>query len=198
MKYVETKIVPLTMQLAMKTSTMPEFRGERPLKKMHVAFLRARYDNGTFYSPRWSYVTMHGVRYRINGQHSSAMLIELGDKFPTNLVAVMDEFTANEACDLAELFGQFDAVRSVRGRSQVITAHGRIHEDLDFVTSTSMGACVRGIWYGKTNGSRASASAEELARLLHVAGDFVAWANAYVKKPLVGRPECVVGVVFLT
>lgn len=197
--YKDTTLVPLTTELVEEIVTMPVFKGERPLKKSRIEFLRARFDDGYFYSPRFAIAKLHGKNYRLNGQHSSNMLLERNGEFPEGRTAVIDTFTCEDEMDLAECFGLFDPTKSNRTRSEIANAHGRVHDELDEVSMTNLCGIVSGLAYGldECRSNCSGLSAEDSARLVHDNVQFVLWANPFFNNKFLARAG-VIGAMFQT
>lgn len=87
--------------------------GERILKKSRVRHLNNERLNGRFHHPEWAqaYVEVNpDVMYRVNGNHSSAMLAQLSPaEFPAGLTLTLTTYEIDSIeDDLANLFNMFD------------------------------------------------------------------------------------------
>lgn len=194
-RQTKDEIVPLTRTLAEDFATMRGVPGERKLSNARQNFLRARYDDGKFHTPVWAVAVLGGVRHRVNGQHSSNMLLSLNGHFPIDRRVHLMEFSCDSQEDLAELFAQFDAKDSARSYSDILTSHGRIHAELNDVSPTSMATAVSGIAYALNLNKKVGT--DERARLVHAHQGFVIWANPFVKFRGISRAP-VVGAMFDT
>ena len=77
-----------TRDLAITVAHMPGLEGERDLKHARITFLDSHRRAGTFVSPSWAVVVdkTTGLRYRVNGHHSSTMLAAVdAPEYPTDL-----------------------------------------------------------------------------------------------------------------
>lgn len=171
----------LTEDLAIDFACMPQFCGERRKQKARVSQLYDHLRAGRFYSPRWATGTLEGKTYRVNGQHSSAMLVDSGDYFPSGMDVIIDRFTCYSAEGLANLFSIFDPKYSARTRNDIINAAGRIHGDLSDVSTTILSLATSGIVFSKcieTGASQKSFSDQYRAGLVHQNKEFILWRNS--------------------
>lgn len=178
-KQLSVKAIPLTPELATEFATMNRSPGERPLKKERVAFLAKKIEDGEFHSPTWAFAWLRGVKYRVNGQHSSHMLSGANGHFPQGLSAVVYEFSCETDFDLAELFRQFDNPESIRSVGDAVNAHAKIEPELEGISKTAISRAVDGIGqYEKLNhGVRLSHI--DRARLTHSHKSFIKWYSKY-------------------
>lgn len=196
-EHISTSVKPLTKELAREVSKMPGYKGERPLRRGRVEFLRSRLDEGFFYPPRWSFVRIGDTTYRANGQHSSFMLSESDGNFPKSLNVIIDEFNASSLLDVADLFGQFDNRKCTRTPMELVNAHARVHGELDQMSPTRLAASVAGIAYGMCDGRVGIGDAEWRARLTHQHTRFILWADEFLATRFMSRAP-VVGAMFRT
>jgi hypothetical protein len=113
-----TRIEPLTQDLAKQVAAMPGLPGERQIRGARLKFLHNHLRNGSFVGPNWA-VAIHetsGETFRINGQHSSNMLANLGQEdFPEGLNVTIDTYGFTDMReDAPGLFNLFDHPRSAR------------------------------------------------------------------------------------
>lgn len=198
LKYIKTRLEPLTPKLAHEVAGMDHYEGDRRLKPGQMDFLRAKVRVDLFYAPRWSFCWVGKRKLRINGQHSSKMLSDLDGDFPRGMLAVIDEFSADDVEDIAELFGQFDAGASTRTTGELNRAHAACHIELRDVKPTYLTQITAGIFYGLMGGVGSKKMRnDEKAKLLHHHTAFATWASRFVVKPWLGRSS-VVGAMFAT
>ena len=194
------KTVKMTRSLAEEIRDLPQHSGERKLKRRRVEWLRGKLKDGLFHTPVWSRVEMGGRIYRINGQHSSVMLCEETDSVFDGRQVHLDDYRADQAEDIAELFCQFDGQASTRTRPEIVTAHARVHGSLDELSTNVLGACVSGIAYGLCNASTRDANryrSERRAKLLHDYTAFALWSGEFVVAKQL-RSVGVAGAIFRT
>ncbi len=202
-KYLQTTTQSLTPKLAHEVANMNAWDGERALQKRRIAFLEKMLNDGLFYSPRWSFVKVqsHGnLKFRMNGQHSSHVLASRGGPFPRGLVAIMDEFSASDDNEVAELFALFDTQQSLRNRAEVTNAHARCHRELDAASPTTLTAIASGIAYGLDDGKtpRSVMRASDTAKLLHGYTKFAQWAISFAGSKKWLKRASVIGCMFRT
>lgn len=173
------KTIPLTRELAEDVATMRGTPGERALDKGRLAYLKNRYDDGAFHTPEWAVASLNGVRYRVNGQHSSNMLVALNGEFPKGMSVSFKEFSCDSVQDLADLFSQFDAARSARNFGDIIGAHASIHPELHSIKKTYIQKAVSGIVFAM--GLSKKVTTDERAALVHSHQPFLIWSAEFVR-----------------
>lgn len=197
-QHISTEVVPLTKALASRVAATPNYQGERALQRRRLGYLAQRLRDGLFYPPRWSLVRVGGTEYRVNGQHSSAMLTENIDLFPDGMSVVIDRFEADSMRDVADLFSQFDNKASVRSRMEIVNAHARVHVELDAMSSTTLSACVSGMSYALCDGKGLRSYADDQrAALTHEHMEFVQWVHEFAKARVLSRAT-VIAAIFRT
>lgn len=120
---VKTETVPLTLEIAKHYRRMLALRGDRDVDscagRKRVDKLRQMNLAGQFHSPIWSAVIVtgeKGKKFRIDGAHSTMMLVESGADFPKDLSVTIRTFraaTIEEAVRLWELFNPKISMRSL-------------------------------------------------------------------------------------
>ena len=97
---------------------MPGLPGERDIRPARLRFLKVHLGDGTFVGPNWAIAVQRetGETFRINGQHSSNLLVSLApEEFPQGLNVTIDVFEFTDMGeDVAGLFDLFDHPRSTR------------------------------------------------------------------------------------
>ena len=181
-KYHGIEMKDLTKEIVEDFATMPHLRNEREKRAARIATLRQKLDDGLFFPPRWATVVFDGNMYRVNGQHSSLMLADTNGHFPKNLKVIIDRFSCETEAECALLFEQFDDRRSSRTGSEVVTAHGRVHERLDSCSATTMRYIVSGLGYALSNlNETGRPTVNDNAKLIHNHQDFALWADQYAR-----------------
>jgi hypothetical protein len=187
-----TRIVPLTLLLAKEFATMLAFVGERPIVKARITWLRRELDAGRFYSPRWAIAKLKGRKYRVNGQHSSAMLVAAGNSgpFPEGLQVMIDEFEVDSEADLAELFARFDPRQSVRTESEVVVAWARQFTELAGLKAVTITSATTAVarWKALTGKASLRMSPEVKRGLVGDHLEFVIWSAAVLKFTMLRGP----------
>lgn len=183
---LSTKAVPLTRRFVAQFASLPTFLGDRsfetPQGRRRIAWLRRLLDEGKFFSPKWATATLGGMTYRVNGGHSSAMLLECDNGvFPAHLNAIVDEFKCETAEDLADLFDQFDPRKSIRTINDRITAHKSVHDELADIAPTPLAKGTAGIAaFYSGFGESERLEEDERIRLIHKHQEFLLWSCRYL------------------
>lgn len=171
-----TRTVPVTRELAEEFATMPAWKGERPLRAERVATLAKKIAAGQFYSPTWAVVTLDGVTYRMNGQHSSNALAACSN-IPAGLQVTILEFRAETEQDLADLFAQFDIPESARRMHDVLNAHAATETAVADCPLKTLQVILAGI--AEAQGSFGKDTHSERAVLMHTHGEFIEFARRF-------------------
>jgi len=144
---------------------MPPLDRERDLKSLRVDRLRERLLGGLILPFTWMSVWVDGVEYRLNGQHSSAVLLEMNGTRPRMLVAHVTEFEASDMEEAAEIWSQIDAVWNARSASDIYRMTGATTPQLCELSSKMLSICAAGITldhFGNSSNSTAHDKAELL------------------------------------
>lgn len=178
-RQTETKVLPLTRELAMDVATMQAWRGERPLRPQRLQMLKSKLDRGLFHSPQWAIAELGNQLYRMNGQHSSTVLAEY-EPFPEGLSVTIQIFEVDDAQDLATLFAQFDNPGSSRRSREILNAHVQAESLFTDAGINELQTIVGGIAMGITGAAQCgSCNAEEKARLIRSHSEFVEWVRQF-------------------
>lgn len=122
---------PLTSDLAQTFRDLPGSPTERVLDRGRLKHLRQKADEGLLVTFHWATARMPDGRvFRVNGQHSSAMLCDLNGAFPDGAHAHIDEYEVSSPEGLAQLFRQFDDRKSSRSSSDVAAAYQGLEQEL--------------------------------------------------------------------
>lgn len=121
---IESKTIPLTLELAEAHRTLLSPPTERPLKEERVKFLRDRAEAGLFLPVSWAIALIgaNRAKARINGQHSSTALCRLKENFPKGLQCHYDQYHVKDENGLILLFRQLDNRVSNRTKTDVAAA----------------------------------------------------------------------------
>lgn len=189
----------ITTEFAMEVATHPRWKGERDLKRSRIDMLRGELNAGRFYSPTWVFAWLNGVKLRVNGQHSSTMLAECGEKLPRGIVVTVLEFLCQNENDVADLFSTFDRPESARNITEILNSHASIHDDLCSVSARSIKKCTAGIITALrlTKRLQGSPTRDDRARLVHSHREFIAWGGKLVGSRMIDR-DAVSAAIYLT
>lgn len=190
---------PITLDFAMEVATHPKWKGERDMSKSRVELLRRELDAGRFYSPTWVFAWLGGKKYRVNGQHSSNMLAECGDKMPRGMIATVIEFLCETENDIAELFGTFDRPESARNIRDILGSHAAIHPEISDASPRTIGKATAGVVSALryTKRLKGAITRDDRARVVHTHTDFISWGSKLLSSRLI-EYEAVSAAIFLT
>jgi hypothetical protein len=96
---------------------------ERTLEPRRVTELVKRIKEGRWLPCNWATVEYLGVKYRMNGMHSSKAMLDASDSLPETVVIHLDHFKADSPDGMGLLFRQFDARISARSKQDVAGAY---------------------------------------------------------------------------
>jgi len=151
-KLISSETVDLTPQLAADFAAMPASLTEREIKPKRVEHLKDAVLGGRALAFNWmrAKVTDSGILYRVNGQHSSAMLTQLNGQFPDDLKVHIDDYEVPDNASLALLFRQIDNRMSARTIEDISGAYQGLQTDLVDVPRSSARRAIEGAaWYRK-------------------------------------------------
>ena len=195
-KLVKSDTYPLTRDLAADFATMVPSPTERPFSTKRVGELQDKYDRGLFLPCQWACVWLGGSKLRMNGQHSSTMLMKLPDPFPEGLKAHVDEYEAAVPEDMPLLFQQFDARTSARSSADVAGAYQNTYPELMGLPRETVKRGIEGLaWYLRVIEGIPSGKGDERYKLLKqpVYYDFLLWLCGLIdmKTPEFKRTEVI-------
>lgn len=202
-------VSPLTPQFVRYFSALPTYGGDRDREgirgKRHVAWLRNRIEDGSFYTPVWSTArgTWNHQLYRVDGGHSGLLLSSLnanGDwgelSWPCD--AFIREFTCEAERDLANLFDMFDHRITVRTAFDKVKAHRAVETSLANVSPTKIGEALRGIATCMSGcGEEVPIDEDARVRLVHEHQSFILWVSPFLGRRHLVRSG-VMGAMFAT
>jgi hypothetical protein len=118
--------------MATKHSALPHSPVERHVENSRVAKLVAILQHGEALPFQWADVEYQGSIMRMNGQHSSAAILQVGADLPETLSFHLDHFAADDREGIVDLFRQFDQRWSGRSAADISGAfQGLIPEIVD-------------------------------------------------------------------
>jgi hypothetical protein len=120
------------LEFAAKHAGMPHSPVEREVDPNRVKKLVAIIRAGLALAFNWATVEYEGRTVRMNGQHSSAAILEVGADCPDRLTFHLDHYQAKDRKGMVDLFRQFDQRWSSRTAADVAGAfQGLIPEIVD-------------------------------------------------------------------
>ena len=149
-KLISSETKPLTPELAERFKAMLPSPTERVFDPARAKMLREKAEAGQLIAFNWATAKVGDKEYRVNGQHSSAVLAELNGQFPQGLKVHMDTYEVDNIDGLALLFRQFDSRKSGRTPTDVSGAYQGLYTDLAGVARGAAKLAVEGVaWYDK-------------------------------------------------
>ena len=190
----ETK--PLTPELAAKFRGMMPSPTERAFDEARAKMLREKAGARQLIAFNWATAKFGDKEFRMNGQHSSAVLCQLNGSFPEGLKVHLDEYQVDNKEGLALLFRQFDNRKSDRTPTDVAGAYQGLYDALKDVPRGAAKLAVEGAnWYRRAVEGLPAASGDDVYTLF---GDeslhsFVRWIGDIfsVKTPELRRTTIV-------
>lgn len=151
---LKTETFPLTLDIAKKFSRMAALKGDRDptagrqgATRLDMLYTSLR--KGLFYSPTWAICMVSdekGKKYRIDGGHSSHMLVHYANAdFPEGLQVTVHTFRAKTLDEAMRLYEEFNKQGSTRTRMDLIKNRIGYESELDGVSLTSVKYAVAGI-----------------------------------------------------
>lgn len=128
--------------------TLPESPTEREIEPARVKALTDRLRAGLWLPCQWATVTYQGVKYRMNGQHSSTVMVAEAEHLPERVSIHLDHFEADDPDSMGSLFRQFDARFSARSKQDVAGAYQGLVAELKGVSKRKAKLGIEGVaWY---------------------------------------------------
>ena len=150
---------------------------EREINPARMQHLRAKAAANQLITFHWAKARLDNRWLRVNGQHSSQMLAELAEGFPTGLKVHLDEYEVSDLQSLALLFLQFDHRKSGRSAADVAGAFQNV-EELHDVPRPIGKVAIDGVsWYRAQIEKAPTPRGDEQYTLFHEFNlhDFVKW-----------------------
>ncbi len=179
-KLISSETKPLTPELAERFKAMLPSPTERVFDPARAKMLREKAEAGQLITFNWATAKVGDKEYRVNGQHSSAVLAELNGQFPQGLKVHMDTYEVDNMDGLALLFRQFDNRKSGRTPTDVSGAYQGLYTDLAGVARGAAKLAVEGVaWYDKNVEGLPAPKGDDVYTLfgktaLH---DFIKWVG---------------------
>lgn len=195
-RLTKSTVEDLTPELAAKFQSLEPSPTERELNPSRVKHLAEKAENGQLVTFHWSTAKFSGKTLRMNGQHSSNMLVGLNGSFPKGLKAHIDEYEVHSPEGLAILFRQFDDRKSGRTSSDVAGAYQGLYEPLRDVPKASAKLGADGIaWFRRHVEGTPVPSGDEAYTLFAETGihSFIRWTGEVfsIKTPELKRTQIV-------
>jgi hypothetical protein len=138
---------------AKEHQSLPRAPTERELDPKRVQELVNRIKAGLFLPCNWATVKFAGVKYRMNGQHSSRAILDAVDVLPSEVVFHLDHYTTDLSSGMGVLFRQFDARFSGRTKKDVAGAYQGLVKDVERIDRSKAKLGIEGVcWYNRQHG----------------------------------------------
>ena len=182
-KLVDSVAVDLNPTIVQQFATMPASPTERELSEKRKKHLKDKVEGGLAMPFNWAKAQFDGKEYRVNGQHSSAMLYEFGQNLPDGLKAHISTFEVSSHEELALLFRQFDDRNSGRTAGDVAGAYQGLETALSGVKRVIARISAEGLaWHNNEVLGNPKIVGDDRYALLHDANyhPFVNWADSVI------------------
>lgn len=195
-KLVSSETKPLTPELAERFKAMLPSPTERVFDPARAKMLREKAEAGQFITCNWATATVGDKEYRVNGQHTSAVLSELNGQFPEGLTVHLDTYKVDSMEGLAQLFRQFDYRKGGRTPTDVSGAYQGLYTDLADISRGSAKLAVEGVaWYDKNVEGLPAPKGDDIYTLFGKTGlhPFIRWVGEVftIKTPELKRQTIV-------
>jgi hypothetical protein len=148
-KLIESKTVKANrskaLELASTHAALSESSIERRKDAAHVKKLVQIIRNDVALPFQWATVEFEGKKLRMNGQHSSAAILEVGQEIPDSLAFHIDHYEATSRSGMVELFRQFDQRWSSRNSADIAGAYQALVKEIAECNRKVMKAAAEGI-----------------------------------------------------
>ena len=190
------------VQAARDHQLLPNSPTERELEPKRVKELVGRLKDGVWIPCSWATVEFNGVKYRMNGQHSSHAMLEAADYLPDELAIHLDHYRAETGEQMAALFRQFDARFSARSKADVSGAYQGLIPEIRGISRGKAKLCIEGVaWYERAIEGLPVPSGDELYSMFFANKyhGFIRWADKIlsIKTPEMQRAP-IVGAMYAT
>lgn len=175
------KVVKATNALAKRFHEMDPAPHDRPLKERIITNLTKAMKEGTFRTCEWSsaYCKETKKEYRINGKHTSTILVGMNGDSPTPRV-ILTRFECETLEDVARVYSTFDSRLGVRSTGDINKIYAASNPELSDIRIGIITACVYGLSYATWGESYFTRSPEDRAELLLGNVDFVKFIDKLV------------------
>jgi len=181
----ETAKLPLTLEVAKHYHRMTALDGDREIDsrggRKRIDLLREMNVKGLFYSPVWSDVQVaseNGRKFRVDGTHSTQMLVESGADFPKELEVTVRHFRCSNMAEAVELWELFNPKLSTRTTQDIARNRAAYVPELKGVSVSAVLIASRGIATHYNTHDSASHTKPEDCITEHP--QFIAFANEFV------------------
>lgn len=177
---LRAEVHDLTPDFAQTFHTLEPSPTERELNPSRMKHLQEKASAKQLITFHWAKARFQNRWIRVNGQHSSRMLVDLQENgaFPVGLKVHLDEYDVSDSHGLALLFRQFDDRKSGRSSGDVAGAYQNIVPELHEVPRKIGKLAVEGVTWHRKNVQKAPCPrGDEQYTLFHefALHDFIKW-----------------------
>lgn len=175
---IGSRLQRCTRKLTEEFHNMEFFPKDRTIKKARLEYHRQACANNSFRGPEWACVTVEATNttYRMNGKHTSTVLLELferGTPYPCDVL--VRRYSCPTLEDAAHLFATFDAKDSARNKQDVLRGYAAANKHTADLSPKQLTVITSGISFSKMEESYRKLNTEDQALLLLENANFVDW-----------------------
>lgn len=181
---LSAKAVIVTKKLAEEFRDMTEVPGERALKEHRLQVYRNMFLENTFRPCTWAsaYCEETETTYRVNGHHTSVLLVELVDKLEYKYQVYVERYSCPTMADVSELYATFDSKDGVRSSGDINWQYAQSIPALKgTVVARTVDKVASGMAYHLWKAASYNMNPADRAGLLAEHTDFVLWYDALLK-----------------
>ena len=184
-KELQPELISLTPEAAEQHQARPHLDGDRDVEstsgRKRIKWLDAKVQNEQFFTPRWVLAFYDGKWWRIDGGHSSKMLVSCNGHFPHGKFVNVLRFECETLEDLTDLYNQFDSYRSRRTMADKAKASASIHDNIKDVRPTWITRAISGIVFYANDAAPTKMDEDDRIAYIHSDPDFIRWSLEYVR-----------------
>lgn len=201
-RLLKADVHDLTREFAQAFHTLEASPTERELNPSRMKHLQEKAAAQQLITFHWAKARLNDRWLRVNGQHSSQMLVDMTEGFPTGLKVHLDEYEVSDSQGLALLFRQFDDRKSGRSAADVAGAYQNIVPELHEVPRPIGKLAIDGVsWYRLKIEKAPTPRGDQQYTLFHEFSlhDFIKWmGDVFSMKTPEMKPTAVVAAMYAT
>jgi hypothetical protein len=184
----------MTTDAAWKFYRMKAVPNERHLNQNRIRRLRKKITEHGALPFRWGRAEVEetGEVFRVNGQHTSTMLVKDSAMITDKMVVTIEDYLCETMKDLADLYSQIDSSESSRSAGDVNLSHAAVTDGLGNCNRRVINLCVTALSHEKWGDQYTRQPKEDRAALLDTAPEFVLFVDK-LKKDITHEDWRVVG-----
>lgn len=201
----EVKTVRCTKGLAREFAAMKPAPGDREFRDRIADFIKGEVDQGTFRTANFAsvYCKETGEEYRVNGKHTSTVLVGMNGDFPTGIMAHLEKYEADTLRDVARLYKTFDSRMGARTARDIHCSITASDPDLADIRLSVVSLAISGYKLVMADGNnwKRTHSSEDPDALIHKLKKFILFLDDVINsdtKCTYMRRSSVVGAIYAT